>query len=379
MRFMPGVMLGLLGGGQLGRMFTMAAQRMGYQVTVLDPLADCPAGRVADHLICADYTDSAALQDLGSRCVAITTEFENIPAVSLEKLSGFCTVSPDAHSVSIAQNRISEKQFLRENGFSVVPFTVIEGTGDWSHDDISTLQLFPGILKISQFGYDGKGQRRVHDEMELNAALSDFKGQICVLERLIPLSCEMSVVVARGYDGELRVFPVSENQHVNGILDVSIVPARISRELAGQAQVIAQCVAEKLDYHGVLCVEFFVLENDQLLINEIAPRPHNSGHYSIDACTTSQFEQQVRALCGMPLGDTTLHSAAVMVNLLGDLWQNGEPDWGLVLQHSSTKLHLYGKTEPRPGRKMGHFTVLSETAEAALQKAIAIKYQLSHN
>lgn len=378
-RFMPGAMLGLLGGGQLGRMFTMAAQRMGYQVTVLDPSADCPAGRVADHLICADYTDSAALKDLGSRCVAITTEFENIPARSLELLSGFCTVSPDAHSVSIAQNRVSEKQFLQKNSFSVVPFAVIKSTEDWSRDAINALQLLPGILKISQFGYDGKGQRRVNNEAELNAALSAFKGQVCVLERLMPLSCEISVVVARGYDGELRVFPVSENQHDNGILDISIAPARISQELAEQAQAIAQRVAEKLNYHGVLCVEFFVLENNQLLINEIAPRPHNSGHYSIEACITSQFEQQVRTLCGLPLGDTDLHGAAVMVNLLGDLWQNGEPDWSLVLQQGSTKLHLYGKTEPRPGRKMGHFTVLNETTEAALQKAITIKHQLSHN
>ena len=377
MLVVPGAMLGLLGGGQLGRMFTKAAQYLGYQVTVLDPAPESPAGRVADHFICADYADHHALLELSTHCEAITTEFENIPAESLKELSETCVVSPDAHSVSVAQNRISEKKFLVENNFSVVPFAIIDNTD--GSVKVPYTDLLPGILKVSQFGYDGKGQRRVSSEAELEAAIDDLNREICVLERLMPLSCEISVIVARGSDGELTSFPVSENQHVNGILNISIVPARISGELAQQAKDIATKIAEKLNYQGVLCVEFFVLEDGQLLVNEVAPRPHNSGHYSIDACFTSQFEQQVRVLCGLPLGNTDMHSAAVMVNLLGDLWQQGEPDWGYVLQQSSTKLHLYGKSEARPDRKMGHFTVLAETTDMALSKAIEIRCHLEQH
>ena len=377
MLVVPGAMLGLLGGGQLGRMFTKAAQYLGYQVTVLDPAPESPAGRVADHFICADYADHHALLELSANCAAITTEFENIPAGSLKELAKTCVVSPDAHSVSVAQNRISEKKFLVENNFSVVPFAIIDDTD--GSVKVPYTDLLPGILKVSQFGYDGKGQRRVSSEAELESAIDDLNREICVLERLMPLSCEISVIVARGSDGELTSFPVSENHHVNGILNVSIVPARISGELAQQAKDIATKIAEKLNYQGVLCVEFFVLEGGKLLINEVAPRPHNSGHYSIDACFTSQFEQQVRVLCGLPLGNTDMHSAAVMVNLLGDLWQQGEPDWSYVLQQSSTKLHLYGKSEARPDRKMGHFTVLSETTDMALSKAIEIKCHLEQH
>ena len=374
---MPGAMLGVLGGGQLGRMFVMAAQQMGYRVTVLDPLPDSPAGRTADDFICADYSDQSALEKLSSQCAAITTEFENIPANSLRKLAKSCVVSPDAYSVSIAQNRIAEKQFLGTNGFAIAPFAVIQQQDDFATQDAA--DLLPGILKVSQFGYDGKGQKSAADETELLAAYAQLNHPVCVLEKFMPLKSELSVVVARGGDGELKTFPVSENQHVNGILDISIVPARISQELAEKAQAIACKIVEKLDYQGLLCVEFFVLQNDELLINEIAPRPHNSGHYSINACVTSQFEQQVRTLCGMSLGETAQHSAAVMVNLLGDLWQNGEPDWSLVLQNPSAKLHLYGKTEARSGRKMGHYTVLSTDTDTALQEAIAIKKQLEHH
>tara|TARA_Y100001936_G_scaffold254024_1_gene323643 strand:- start:8705 stop:9838 length:1134 start_codon:yes stop_codon:yes gene_type:complete len=372
-----GEMLGLLGGGQLGRMFTKAAQNLGYQVTVLDPAPESPAGRVADHFICADYADNHALLELSNHCVAITTEFENIPAKSLRELAESCVVRPDAHSVSIAQNRVSEKKFLIENNFSVVPFQIIENTKKSVENNYAS--LFPGILKVSQFGYDGKGQRHVNSEEELQAAINDLNREVCVLERLMPLDCEISVIVARGSNGELISFPVSENQHVNGILDVSIVPARISAKLAQQAKDTAIKVAKDLNYQGVLCVEFFVLEDGQLLINEIAPRPHNSGHYSIDACFTSQFEQQVRVMCGLPLGNTEMHSAAVMVNLLGDLWQKGEPNWGHVLQHPYTKLHLYGKLEARSGRKMGHFTVLDETIDTALSKAMEIKCHLEQD
>ncbi|MDP1558572.1 MAG: 5-(carboxyamino)imidazole ribonucleotide synthase [Nitrosomonas sp.] len=377
MSIMPGAMLGLLGGGQLGRMFIMAAQSMGYQVTVLDPSRDSPAGHVADRFLCADFSDKTALRELGTTCAGVTTEFENIPADSLSFLAEYCIVSPDADSVAIAQNRIMEKQFLVTNGFPVAAFAVIQSGNAVSPD--THPELFPGILKVSRFGYDGKGQVRVSNKAELDAAFSSMKGESCVFEQLLPLRSEISVIVARGFDDELSVFPVAENRHVQGILDVSIVPASVPREIIQQASEATIRVAEKLDYRGILCVEFFILADGRLLINEIAPRTHNSGHYTIDACMTSQFEQQVRTLCGLPLGSTKLLSAAVMVNLLGDLWQQKEPDWKQVLQHTNTKLHLYGKREARPGRKMGHYTVLDTTAEAALQQALRIKQLLSEN
>jgi 5-(carboxyamino)imidazole ribonucleotide synthase len=377
MPVMPGAMLGVLGGGQLGRMFVQAAQQMGYPVTVLDPDSTSPAGRVADAFICANYDDPEALQQLGEQCAAVTTEFENIPANSLRMLAKTCAVSPDAYSVSVAQNRIAEKQFLGINGFTVAPFAVIQQPDDFADQDAA--DLLPGILKVSQFGYDGKGQVKVTNAAEFPAAYAQLNHAVCVLEKFMPLKSEISVVVARGSDGKVATFPVSENQHVNGILDVSIVSARISPLLAGKAQEIACQVAKNLNYQGVLCVEFFVLDDETLLINEIAPRPHNSGHYSIDACITSQFEQQVRTLCGLPLGSTAQLSPAVMINLLGDVWRNGDPDWNIVLQHSSAKLHLYGKAEARPGRKMGHFTVLNSDIETALREALHIKQQLDQS
>ncbi|TXI18888.1 MAG: 5-(carboxyamino)imidazole ribonucleotide synthase [Nitrosomonas sp.] len=377
MRMMPGAMLGVVGGGQLGRMFVQAAQQMGYLVTVLDSSVDSPAGRIANDFVCADFADQSALEKLATQCAAITTEFENIPADSLRQLAKTCRVSPDAGSVAIAQNRVLEKQFLVNSGFAVAPFAVVA-----RHEDIFAIGLdnfLPGILKVSQFGYDGKGQKPVTDQAQLIAAYAHLNHPVCVLEKFMQLKCEVSVVVARGSDGDIKTFPVSENQHVNGILDISIVPARIPQKLAQQAQTIACEVVERLNYQGVLCVEFFVLQDEKLLINEIAPRPHNSGHYSINACITSQFEQQVRTLCGLPLGETTQYSAAVMVNLLGELWQYGEPNWNLVLRHPSAKLHLYGKAEARPGRKMGHFSVLNASAEIALQQALHIKKQLQHS
>lgn len=377
MRIMPGAMLGVLGGGQLGRMFVQAAQQMGYRVTVLDPAIDSPAGQVADDFVCADFSDHAALEKLGKQCAAITTEFENIPAKSLYKLEQSCIVKPDAHSVSIAQNRVLEKQFLADNGFFVAPFAIIAQPQDLVTQDVA--QLLPGILKVSQFGYDGKGQIPVVNSDELMVAYEQLSHGVCVLEKFVLLKSELSVVVTRSSAGELQAFPVAENQHINGILDISIVPARVASKVTQQVQEIACQVAEQLNYQGVLCVEFFILQDDTLLINEIAPRPHNSGHYSINACITSQFEQQVRTLCELPLGATTQHSAAVMVNLLGDLWRNGKPDWHRILQHPSAKLHLYGKNAARPGRKMGHYTVLSTNVDTALREAIHIKKQLEHH
>jgi 5-(carboxyamino)imidazole ribonucleotide synthase len=384
MSIMPGAMLGLLGGGQLGRMFTMAAQSMGYRVTVLDPADGGPASSVADRHLHADYLDSDALRELGSTCAGVTTEFENVPAESLRTLAELCVVSPAANSVAVAQNRILEKNFLAANGFGVAPYAVIQNSSNMHNSDGVTPQkrpelfpgLFPGILKISRFGYDGKGQVRVSNPAELDRAFIGMNREPCVLEKLLPLESEVSVIVSRSFDGEVATFPVSENQHRNGILDISIIPARVSPAIIQNALDIAVRVAEKLDYRGVLCVEFFVFADGRLLVNEIAPRPHNSGHYSIDACVTSQFEQQVRILCGMPLGSTAMHGAAVMVNLLGDLWQGGEPKWEQVLRHPYVKLHLYGKLEARPGRKMGHYTVLAESTEAALQLALEIKQSL---
>lgn len=367
-------MLGVLGGGQLGRMFTIAAHQMGYQVTVLDPDLDSPAGRIADQFIHADYTDTAALRQMREQCAAITTEFENIPAETLALLAKTCPVSPDAQSVAIAQNRVAEKQYLQSNGFSVAPFAVIDDIEKTHH----VQDLFPGILKVSQFGYDGKGQRQIGDHSGLVAAFQELGAVPCVLEKKLPLSCELSIVLARSANGSMESFPAIENQHVNGILDISIVPARIDAALAQRADAMARRLADALNYQGVLCVEFFVVQNnDQLLINEIAPRPHNSGHFSIDACVTSQFEQQVRTLCNLPLGNVALHQPCVMINLLGDIWREKAPDWTRILGQPSAKLHLYGKKEARIGRKMGHFTVMDETAEKALANALRIRKSLT--
>jgi len=366
----PGAWLGLLGGGQLGRMFTMAAQSMGYKVVVLDPGSDSPAGSVADDHIAADYLDPGALQELATRCAAATTEFENVPADALRFLAQHCTVSPSADSVAVAQDRIAEKSFLASAGIEVAPHRAVRGEQDL---DDSVTALLPGILKRSRLGYDGKGQARVTTVDEARSAFVRLGAQPCVLERVVPLELELSVVVARGFDGSAVTWTVTENQHAHGILEVSIVPARVADTLAERARSAALRVASQLDYRGVLCVEFFVLRDGRLLANEIAPRPHNSGHYTIDACVTSQFEQQVRVLCRLPLGSTQLHCPVVMVNLLGDLWAGGEPRWEHVLRHPGAKLHLYGKAQPRPGRKMGHYTVLADSREAALAVAMQAK------
>jgi 5-(carboxyamino)imidazole ribonucleotide synthase len=372
--FFPDAMLGMLGGGQLGRMFTLAAHSMGYRVAVLDPDSRSPAGAIADVHLKAAYQDREALQQLADSCAAVTTEFENVPADSLRWLAAHCTVRPTGDSVSIAQDRIREKRFLTQAGFEVAPYVAIERIEDCQRIDPA---LLPGILKRARFGYDGKGQARVATIEEVRAAFDALGSEACVLEKQVSLACEVSVVAARGADGATLSFPVAENQHRDGILDVSIVPARVSRELAQRAEAAAQAVAVKLGYCGVLAVEFFVTTDGALLVNEIAPRPHNSGHYTIDACATSQFEQQVRTLCGLPLGDTRLLSPVVMVNLLGDVWHSGQPAWDAVFACPDAKLHLYGKHEARPGRKMGHYTVLGADSDDALAKALAIRSKLS--
>lgn len=360
----PGQWLGLLGGGQLGRMFCMAAQSLGYKVLVLDPAANCPAGDVADAHLRADYLDPSALAEMAQRCRAVTTEFENVPAEALRFLAQSCVVNPAADAVAVAQDRIFEKRFIQSAGLTVAPHVVLENKAALEQCDVA---LFPAILKVSRLGYDGKGQARVNSLAQARVAFEELGNVPCVLEQRLNLALEISVLVARANDGECAVYPVAENTHRDGILDTSIVPARIPTALAEQACAAALTLAQALHYVGVLCVEFFVLEDGCLVVNEMAPRPHNSGHYTIDACVTSQFEQQARILANLPLGSTAQHSPAIMLNLLGDLWfEKGayqEPNWAAVLALPTAKLHLYGKSEARPGRKMGHITLIGDSAQ----------------
>ena len=371
---LPDATLGMLGGGQLGRMFTIAARTMGYRVTVLDPDPLSPAGQLADTHLCADYQDPWALTQMAQSCAAITTEFENVPAATLRYLAAHCPVKPGAETVEIAQNRGAEKNWLHQHGFATAPFAVIAAASDI--DAACTTTGFPAVLKVSRFGYDGKGQVRVANNAQVHAAFADMGGEICVLEKMLDLECELSVVLGRNASGAIAAYPVAENIHEAGILAISIVPARIVGPLAQLARDSALAIADQLDYCGVMAVEFFVIKGGQLVVNEIAPRPHNSGHYTLDACLSSQFEMQVRTLCNLPLGAITQHTPAVMVNLLGDIWGDSQPNWAALLQFPQTKLHLYGKQSARPGRKMGHYTCLDESLEAALALAIQSRAQL---
>jgi 5-(carboxyamino)imidazole ribonucleotide synthase len=366
-------MLGILGGGQLGRMFTVAARTMGYRVMVLDPDPQSPAGQMADVHLQADYRDHGALKKLAEACAAVTTEFENVPAASLVELAQYTRVAPSADAVSIVQDRSHEKSWLRDKGFVTAQFALVNSFGEL---DVAAQSCgFPAILKVSRFGYDGKGQIRVNNVQELKSAFAEFKGVPCVLEGCIQLASEISVVLARSEQGECKAWPVGENHHANGILDTTVVPARVDDSIQRRACESAVQIAQQLAYTGVMAVEFFVDQAGRLMVNEIAPRPHNSGHFTLDACVTDQFEQQVRALCGLPLGDTRLLSPVVMVNLLGDIWKTG-PDWMTLLQHPGIKLHLYGKSEARPGRKMGHYNCLAASAEEAIALANLTRSQL---
>ena len=367
---LPGEWLGVLGGGQLGRMFCMAAQSLGYRVCVLDPGNGSPAGAVADRQIRADYADPAALSELARLCKAVTTEFENVPAQSLERLARDCSVSPGADAAAIAQDRRREKRFAQDCGLSVAPYQVIAEAADLTRVDAS---LLPGVLKSARLGYDGKGQVRIDQADALQSAWDSLGRAPCVLEKWCAIECEVSVIVSRGRDGRSTTFPVAENEHRGGILATTIVPARIDAALEQRARAAATTMAQRLDYVGVLCVEFFVVPGGELLINEMAPRPHNSGHYTIDACVTSQFDQQARVLAELPLGDTRQLAPAVMLNLLGDLWfgqgQPRPPRLDAVAAIGGACLHLYGKDEARPGRKMGHITVLGTSLPDALARA----------
>ena len=358
---LPGATLGVLGGGQLGRMFCVAARTMGYRVVVLDPDPVCGAGLIADEHIQADYTDLSALEEMAKQCDVITLEFENIPSQSVRYIADKTTVFPAAESLEIAQNRDLEKQFAQKAGLQPVPYATLLKDSDLQQaaDAIG----FPAILKSNTLGYDGKGQFVVNDFAELSAAYRDVGKVDCVLEKKITIRCEVSAIVARNAKAELASFPVSENQHRNGILHMSIVPARVDESIRQQAIEGASTLANALSYVGILAVEFFVSDDNVLYFNEMAPRPHNSGHYTKDACVTSQFEQQVRMMCGLKPGDTRLMSPVVMVNMLGELWP---PEWTDIFAQNNIKLHLYGKTEARRGRKMGHFNVLAEDVESAL-------------
>lgn len=372
----PPAWLGVMGGGQLGRMFAQAAQAMGYQVAVLEPSQDCPAGQVAQRLVNADYSDAAGLDALAAQCAAVTTEFENVPADSLSRLAQTVFVAPDGHGVSVAQDRVAEKRFFvscaPKSGVLPAPHKVIA-----TQEDIDAISddLLPGILKTVRMGYDGKGQVRVKSRADVQAAFESMGKVTCLLEKMLPLAYEVSVLTARGHDGESVVYPIAENVHRDGILFTTTVPGpNVSEESALKAQRAAQAIVAELGYVGVLCIEFFVLTDGSLVVNEMAPRPHNSGHYTIDACVTSQFEQQVRAMARLPLGDVRQHSAAVMLNILGDVWFEGdsddarEPAWHEILALPGANLHLYGKDDPRRARKMGHLTFIAPTLEQAQQQ-----------
>ena len=377
----PPTWLGVMGGGQLGRMFAHAAQAMGYKVAVLEPAASCPAGEVAERLINAGYGDSIALGQLSALCAAVTTEFENVPADSMNLLAHGSFVAPAGACVAIAQDRIAEKRFFvdcaPQSGVMPAPHKVIA-----SVEDIEAIddELLPGILKTVRMGYDGKGQVRVTTREDVRAAFDSMNGVTCLLEKMLPLAYEVSVLTARGHDGASVVYPIAENVHRDGILFTTTVPGpNVSPECAQQVQDAARAIVAQLGYVGVLCIEFFVLADGSLVVNEMAPRPHNSGHYTIDACVTSQFAQQVRAMAKLPLGDCRQHSPAVMLNILGDVWFDSdtirEPAWDQVLALPGAYLHLYGKDDPRRGRKMGHVTFVAPTlgeAQEQLQAACAI-------
>ena len=360
--------LGVMGGGQLGRMFVHAAQRLGFETVVLDPDPVSPAGLVSHQQIQTAYSDEAGLQQLANLCDAVTTEFENVPAAALHTLAATLPVAPSATCVAIAQNRIEEKAHFTAcagvSGISVAPYAVIETLAQLQ---AVPANLLPGILKTARMGYDGKGQVRVKNAAELAAAWADLKGVPCVLEKLMPLKAECSVIVARGWDGSVVSFAPQRNVHVDGILAVThAYPSNMPAAQSIQAQAATESIAQYIHYVGVLCVEFFIVDDGSahggLIVNEMAPRPHNSGHYTMDACDVSQFDLAVRAMAGLPLPKPRQHSPAIMLNLLGDVWFDAQgkprtPDWQAVMALPGTHLHLYGKQAARPGRKMGHLTI----------------------
>lgn len=374
--FLPGKTIGILGSGQLGRMSAMAAKSLGYRVVVYDAKPDGPACSTADLSITAPFVDKDALTQFAEEVDVVTVEFENIPVEALEFLETKVTVRPSASVIRTCQDRVLEKRFLQENGFPVAPFRVITSATELEAG-MEELGV-PSILKTAVLGYDGKGQQRLAPGDDLRAAWEHLATPCGVLEKRISFASECSVICARTPIGETRCFPVQENSHRDGILDVSVAPASLLPPVAAKAQKIAAAIAEKLDIVGLLTVEFFVLSNGELIVNELAPRPHNSGHHTLETTMTSQFSQHIRAVCGMPLGSVELRFPGVMINLLGDLWQGGEPDWELLLSEPNLFLHLYGKSEAKDGRKMGHFTLLGAGA-GVKDRALTLIQAVSHN
>ncbi len=373
---LPDATLGVLGGGQLGRMFAIAARTLGYRVWVLDPDPDSPAGALADVHLPADYADHEALKRLAANCEAVTTEFENVPAETLQFLERRLPVRPGSAAVSIARDRIAEKTFLRDQGLATAAFAAIHASEELEQA-CAHLNL-PALLKTARFGYDGKGQVSVNSLEEALGGFESLNRVPCVLEERVTLKQELSVILARGRDGAMAFYPVADNVHRNGILHTTRVPASVPAAIGDLAIEMAGRLAQALEYCGVLAVEFFLTEDDELLINEIAPRPHNSGHFTLDACVTSQFEQQVRAVCGLPLGATRLLSPVVMLNLLGELWRHDRPPaWQTVFETAGARLYLYGKKTAPAGRKMGHINCLAADIEQAAANADALFRTLS--
>jgi 5-(carboxyamino)imidazole ribonucleotide synthase len=363
---LPGATIGLLGSGQLGRMFAFEALRMGYKVCVYSPEQDAPAGRIATQNFVAAYEDRDSLLQFAHQVDVVTLEFENIPVQALEMIQDIVNVYPSPHVLYTTQNRLREKTFLREKGFPVVPFCFVNSQETLVE---ALRQLgYPAVLKTAGFGYDGKGQIVIRSEADLPTAYPVARAQEAIVEQFVAFETELSVVAARSLSGNFAHFGVIENQHRHHILDVSVYPAQIDPAIQEEAIRLTQAVLDALDMVGVMCVEFFLTPDQQLLINELAPRPHNSGHLTIDAAVTSQFEQQLRAICNLPLGSTLFLSSAAMLNLLGDLWSQNEPDWHSLCQIPDLKLHLYGKRDARPRRKMGHLTVLGDSHEVVLEK-----------
>lgn len=372
---LPGATLGVLGSGQLGRMFALAARQMGYRVHTLSPEADSPTGQVADREVVADYADLDAVRDFARGVAVVTFEFENVPAATAGACAELAPVRPAGAVLHVGQNRLREKSFLAEKGLPVTPFAPLR-----SQEELATGLAkvgLPAVLKTAAFGYDGKGQALVQSADEAATAWAEMHGAEAILERFIDFEREVSVVAARGLDGHIEACPLFENVHARHILDLTLAPARVSPDVANAALEIAHGVLAALDVVGVLCVELFVAPGGALFINELAPRPHNSGHLTIEACATSQFEQQVRAVCGLPLGSPAQLAPAAMANLLGDLWAGGEPDWAAALADPAVKLHLYGKAAPRPGRKMGHLTALGASVEEAGERVMRARAALA--
>ncbi len=374
-QILPNSTLGIFGSGQLGRMLAIEARKMGYRVHTFSPGKDTPTGQIADLEISASYDDLDAVRGFAKAVDVVTFEFENVPSATVEAASEFVDVHPKGEILHTTQNRLREKTFLSENGFPIAPFRKIKSIEDL-RDAAENIGL-PAVLKTAGFGYDGKGQQKINGNEDIEGAFAAMSGREAVFEGFIDFAKEVSVVCTRGLDGTFAHYGVIENDHSNHILDVSFAPAVVSEKVFMEAVEIARNIAEKFGYVGTMCVEFFVTADDQLIVNEIAPRPHNSGHLTFGPCVTSQFEQQLRAVCGLPLGSTEFFRPAAMANLLGDVWQNGEPNWAAAISHPNVELHLYGKAEPRIGRKMGHITATANTAAEAVETVKISRKSLS--